>query len=45
MTKNKSADLRNIPRQKQTKVLQEANADEVFETVKQLKKNPVIRFN
>ena len=37
MTKNKSADLTNIPIQKQTRVLQETNADEVFETVRHLK--------
>ena len=37
MTKNKSADLTNIPNQKQTMYLQETNADEVFETVRQLK--------
>ena len=37
MTKNKSADLTFIPIQKQTMVLQETNADEVFETVRQLK--------
>ena len=36
-TKNKSADLTNIPIQKQTMVLQEANADELFETVRQFK--------
>ena len=38
MTKKKSADLTNIPIQKQTMALQETNADEVFETVRQLKK-------
>ena len=37
MTKKKSADLTNIPIQKQTMVLQETNADEVFETIRQLK--------
>ena len=37
MTKNKSADLTNISNQKQTMYLQETKADEVFETVRQLK--------
>ena len=37
MTKNKSADLTNFPIQKQKMVLQETNADEVFEAVRQIK--------
>ena len=35
MTKNKSADLKNIPIEKQTWVLQKTNADEVFEKLKE----------
>ena len=37
MSKNKLADLKNFPIQKQTMVLQEANAGENFEIVRQLK--------